>query len=68
MRLLHSTWTEIMTLTVAFRSIPLNGELMFAKEFMFVEKTARECGALELYDMVILYTIPYYIFFGMECC
>lgn len=54
MRLLQSTWAEILTLTLAFRSLPLIGlgRLKFASDFVLDEKQSRECGALELYQTV----------------
>ncbi|CAH0550131.1 unnamed protein product [Brassicogethes aeneus] len=52
MRLLQSTWAEILTLTLAYRSLPsINlGKLKFATDFSLDEKQSRECGALELYQ------------------
>lgn len=54
MRLLQSTWAEILTLTLSFRSLPSTGTLRFAENFTLDEKQARECGALELYQQVIV--------------
>lgn len=52
MRLLQSTWAEILTLTLAYRSLPLvvMGRLQFAADLTLDERQARECGALELYQ------------------
>lgn len=50
MRLLQSTWAEILTLTVTYRSLPGTGELKFAADFSFDEKMARECGAMDIYQ------------------
>ncbi|XP_026276828.1 steroid hormone receptor ERR1 isoform X4 [Frankliniella occidentalis] len=50
MRLLQSTWAEILTLTLSFRSLPSTGTLRFADDFTLDEKQARDCGALELYQ------------------
>ncbi|CAG9863699.1 unnamed protein product [Phyllotreta striolata] len=52
MRLLQSTWAEILTLTLAFRSLPLKGmgRLQFAMDFTLDEKASKECGSLELYQ------------------
>ncbi|XP_074042238.1 estrogen-related receptor isoform X2 [Leptinotarsa decemlineata] len=52
MRLLQSTWAEILTLTLAFRSLPLVGlgRLQFATDFILDEKQSRDCGTLELYQ------------------
>lgn len=54
MRLLQSTWGEILTLTLAYRSLPLIslGRLKFATDFTMDEKQSRDCGAIELYQMV----------------
>lgn len=61
MRLLQSTWAEILTLTLAYRSLPLigHGKLRFATDFTLDEKQSRDCGATELYQMVrtFLYNI-----------
>lgn len=53
MRLLQSTWAEILTLTLAYRSLPLvgHGRLKFATDFTMDEKQSRDCGATELYQM-----------------
>ncbi|CAG2056235.1 unnamed protein product [Timema podura] len=53
MRLLQSTWAEILTLTLAYRSLSGSGKLRFASDFNLDEKQARECGALELYQHCI---------------
>ncbi|XP_066249610.1 steroid hormone receptor ERR1 isoform X3 [Euwallacea similis] len=52
MRLLQSTWAEILTLTLAFRSLPMAslGRLKFATDFTLDEKQSKDCGALELYQ------------------
>uniref|UniRef100_A0AAR5QKP1 Estrogen-related receptor n=1 Tax=Dendroctonus ponderosae TaxID=77166 RepID=A0AAR5QKP1_DENPD len=52
MRLLQSTWAEILTLTLAFRSLPMIslGRLKFAIDFTLDEKQSKDCGALELYQ------------------
>lgn len=54
MRLLQSTWAEILTLTLAYRSIPLMGlqRLKFATDFTLDEKQSKDCGAVELYQVV----------------
>lgn len=58
MRLLQSTWAEILTLTLAYRSLPLigHGKLKFASDFTMDEKQSRDCGATELYQMVSFLT------------
>lgn len=52
MRLLQVSWAEILTLTLAFRSIPFTGRLYFATDFWLDERSAKECGATELYNHV----------------
>jgi estrogen-related receptor ERR len=54
MRLLQVSWAEILTLTLAFRSIPFTGRLYFATDFWLDERSAKECGATELYNHVSL--------------
>lgn len=53
MRLLQSTWAEILTLTLAYRSIPLMSlqRLKFATDFTLDEKQSKDCGAIELYQV-----------------
>ncbi|KAL1488065.1 hypothetical protein ABEB36_015433 [Hypothenemus hampei] len=52
MRLLQSTWAEILTLTLAYRSLPMIslGRLKFAIDFTLDEKQSKDCGAIELYQ------------------
>ncbi|XP_018328922.1 steroid hormone receptor ERR1 isoform X2 [Agrilus planipennis] len=52
MRMLQSTWAEILTLTLAYRSLPLLslGRLKFASDFTMDERQCRDCGAGELYQ------------------
>lgn len=52
MRLLQSTWAEILTLSLAYRSLPHNGKLRFASNFSLDEKQARDCNANEVYQVV----------------
>lgn len=56
MHLLQSTWAEILTLTLAHRSLQLVGlrRLKFASDFTLDERQSRDCGALELYLTVSL--------------
>ncbi|XP_015439932.1 PREDICTED: steroid hormone receptor ERR2 isoform X2 [Dufourea novaeangliae] len=53
MRLLQSTWAEILTFSLAWRSMPNNGRLRFAQEFTLDERLARECHCTELYTHCI---------------
>lgn len=52
MRLLQVSWAEILTLMLAFRSIPFTGKLYFAADFWLDERSAKECGATELFNHV----------------
>lgn len=52
MRLLQVSWAEILTLMLAYRSVPFDGRLCFASNFWLDEKTAKDCGAIELYNYV----------------
>lgn len=49
MRLLQSTWAEVLTLTLAYRSVGLEGRLAWAADLSLDEVGAREAGVLELY-------------------
>ncbi|XP_015171692.1 PREDICTED: steroid hormone receptor ERR1 isoform X2 [Polistes dominula] len=53
MRLLQSTWAEILTFSLAWRSVPNNGRLWFAQDFSLDERQARECHCIELYTHCI---------------
>nr|XP_012231092.1 PREDICTED: steroid hormone receptor ERR2 isoform X3 [Linepithema humile] len=53
MRLLQSTWAEILTFTLAWRSTPNIGRLRFAQDFTLDERLARECHCMELYTHCI---------------
>lgn len=41
-----------LALSLAFRSIPFTGRLYFASDFWLDERTAKECGASELFNHV----------------
>ncbi|XP_015120013.1 steroid hormone receptor ERR1 isoform X4 [Diachasma alloeum] len=53
MRLLQSTWAEILTFSLAWRSIPNTGRLRFAQDFTLDERVARECHCTELFTHCI---------------
>ncbi|MCL4160360.1 UNVERIFIED_CONTAM: hypothetical protein GTU68_003331, partial [Idotea baltica] len=54
MRLLQSTWGEILTLSLAYRSIPSSGRLLrYAFDFSLVETSARECNASDLFTQIL---------------
>lgn len=54
MRLLQSTWAEILTLSLAHRSMQLVGlgRLKFASDFTLDERQSRDCGAIDLFQTV----------------
>lgn len=52
MKLLQLTWAELLTIQLAYHSIPFTGKLVFAKDFWLDEKSAKECGASELFTHV----------------
>ncbi|XP_075222926.1 estrogen-related receptor isoform X2 [Lycorma delicatula] len=54
MRLLQSTWAEILTLSLAYRSLPHSGKLKFATNFSLDERLARDCNAYEVYQVCAL--------------
>ncbi|XP_022197677.1 steroid hormone receptor ERR2 isoform X2 [Nilaparvata lugens] len=53
MRLLQSTWAEILTLSLAYRSLPHTGKLRFAANFSLDERQAKDCGAYEVYQVCV---------------
>ncbi|XP_055588448.1 steroid hormone receptor ERR2 isoform X2 [Uranotaenia lowii] len=50
MRLLQVSWAELLTLMLAHRSLPFSGRLYFATDFWLDERSAKECGAIDLYN------------------
>ncbi|XP_025156383.1 steroid hormone receptor ERR2 isoform X12 [Harpegnathos saltator] len=52
-RLLQSTWAEILTFTLAWRSTPNSGRLRFAQDFTLDERLAHECHCMDLYTHCI---------------
>ncbi|KAL5289974.1 ESRRB family protein [Megaselia abdita] len=44
MKLLQSSWAEILTLQLAYRSIPFKGKLIFATDFSLNDIQAKKCG------------------------
>ncbi|KAG0716122.1 Estrogen-related receptor gamma [Chionoecetes opilio] len=54
MRLLQSTWGEILILGLAYRSMPAHAHILqFAPDFSLDEKQARECNATELFTQAL---------------
>jgi len=57
MRLLQTSWPEVLSLSLAFRSMPMNGanpKLQWSADFCMNEKEARDCGMEELFFQVVL--------------
>lgn len=52
MKMLQVSWAEVLTLQVAHRSLPFTGKIYFATDFWLEERSAKECGAVELYNHV----------------
>jgi estrogen-related receptor ERR len=60
MRLLQVSWAEILTLMLAYRSIPFTGKLYFATDFWLDERSAKECGATDLFNHVSIFSSFYH--------
>lgn len=61
MRLLQTSWPEVLSLSLAFRSMPVNSgqpKLQWSSDFFMTEKEARDCGMEELFFQVI--DTPFY--------
>ncbi|XP_055381346.1 steroid hormone receptor ERR2 isoform X2 [Condylostylus longicornis] len=56
MKLLQVSWAEILTLQLAYRSLPYNGKLFFASDFCLDERSAKECGAIEFFHHCVQIT------------
>lgn len=52
MKMLQVSWAEVLTLQVAQRSLPYTGKIYFATDFWLDERSAKECGATELFNHV----------------
>lgn len=50
MRLLQTTWTEVLTLSLIFRSLPKSGKLNFSIDLSMTETEASECGLEVFYE------------------
>ena len=61
MKLLQNTWTEILTLSLLFRSLPKSGKLNFAPDFALNETEASQCGLDPFFEkcMLLLDRIEY---------
>lgn len=52
MRLLQTSWPEVLSLSLAYRSMPMSHgqpKLQWTSDFCMTEKEARECGMEELF-------------------
>jgi len=54
MKLLQSSWTEVLTLTLVYRSLPKLGKLNFASDFSLNEEEANECGLESFFEKCML--------------
>jgi len=54
MKLLQSSWTEVLTLTLVYRSLPKLGKLNFASDFSLNEPEASECGLEHFFEKCML--------------
>ncbi len=55
MRLLQTSWPEVLTLSLAFRSIPVSSagpKLQWSADFSMSDKEAHDCGMDELFFQV----------------
>jgi len=50
MKLLQSSWTEVLTLMLVYRSLPKLGKLNFASDFCLNEPEAAECGLENFFE------------------
>ncbi|XP_025156369.1 steroid hormone receptor ERR1 isoform X3 [Harpegnathos saltator] len=60
-RLLQSTWAEILTFTLAWRSTPNSGRLRFAQDFTLDERLAHECHCMDLYTHIRFMEICFHV-------
>jgi len=54
MKLLQTTWTEVLTLSLLFRSLPKSGKLNFAADLSINESEASACGLEFFYEKCML--------------
>jgi len=54
MKLLQSSWTEVLTLTLVYRSLPKLGKLNFASDFSLNETEASDCGLEHFFEKCML--------------
>jgi len=54
MKLLQSSWTEVLTLTLVYRSLPKLGRLNFAADFSLSQTDCSRCGLQQFFDKCML--------------
>ena len=57
MCLLQTSWSEILTLSLVFRSLPRSGRLNFAADFSIDEAQASQAGLLDFYNHVSIFRV-----------
>ena len=53
MSLLQSAWMEILVLSIVFRSLPYEDELVYAEDYIMDEEHSRLTGLLDLYGSIL---------------
>lgn len=53
MSLLQSAWMEILVLSIVFRSLPCEDELVYAEDYVVDEEQARISGLLDLHVAIL---------------
>lgn len=69
MRLLQTSWPEVLSLSLAFRSIPINAaqpKLQWSADFCMNEKEARECGMEELFFQVLFLFVVTFSLYNID--
>jgi len=54
MKLLQTSWTEVLTLSLVYKSLPKLGKLNFATDFSLDEVEAANCGMLEFFEKCMI--------------
>ena len=53
MSLLQSAWMEILVLSIVFRSLPCEDEIVYAEDYVVDEEQARVSGLLDLHVAIL---------------
>lgn len=53
MSLLQSAWMEILVLSIVFRSLPCEDEIVYAEDYVVDEEQARLSGLLDLHVAIL---------------